>query len=315
MNYPYKIKIYRIRRCRECNKKLLVCKINFVKSKTCKWGYSTRCKECDRKYREKNKEKMKEYNEQYYEKNKEQIKEKNKQYREENKEYYQEYHKQYREENKEQMSEYMKEYYEEHKEEMSEHMKQYREEHKEQILKKNKQYYEENKEEILKKNKQYYEENKEQIAEHMKQYREEHKEEILKKKKQYREENPHISFNNHNKRRQLEENQGNGISKEQWLEMMNFFEWKCAYSGEKLSSKEVRTIDHIVALNNGGLNEIWNCVPMYRSYNTSKHTKDMEQWYRQQDFFSEDKLMKIYQWIEYAYNKWVKKRRKGNRNS
>ena len=304
MNYPYKIKIYRIRRCRECNKKLLVCKINFVKSKTCKWGYSTRCKECDRKYREKNKEKMKEYNEQYYEKNKEQIKEKNKQYKEENKEYYQEYSKQYREENKEQIKEYMKEYYEEHKEEITEHMKEY-----------HKQYYEEHKEEMSKNHKQYYEKNKEQIKEKNKQYREEHKEEIARRMKQYYEENPHILFNEHNRRRSKEKNQGNGITKEQWLEMMIFFDFKCAYSGEKLNNKEVRTVDHIIALNNGGLNEIWNCVPMYRSYNTSKQTKDMEQWYRQQDFFSEDRLVKIYQWIEYAYNKWAKKRRKGNRNS
>ena len=95
-----------------------------------------------------------------------------------------------------------------------------------------------------------------------------------------------------------------GITKEQWLEMMLFFNFECAYSGEKISRKEVRTVDHIVALDNGGLNEIWNCVPMYANYNYSKHTKDMEQWYRQQDFFSEDRLVKIYQWIEYAYEKW-----------
>jgi len=168
------------------------------------------------------------------------------------------------------------------------------------------QHYQEHREEIAEYKKQYYEENKEQIAEHMKQYYEENKEQIAEHMKQYREENPHIQFNAHNKRRQLEENQGNGITKEQWLEMMIFFDFKCAYSGEKLSSKEVRTIDHIIALNNGGLNEIWNCLPMYKSYNSSKNTKDMEQWYRQQEYFNEERLEKIYQWIEYAYEKWGK---------
>ena len=182
--------------------------------------------------------------------------------------------------------------------------KQYREENKEQIAEYNKQYYEENKEKLADYNKKYREENKEYYAEYYKQYREENKEKLAEYNKKYREDNPHIQFNNHNKRRQIEENQGNGVTKEQWLEMMKFFNFKCAYSEEKLSKKEVRTIDHIVALNNGGLNEIWNCVPMYANYNYSKHTKDMEQWYRQQEYFSEERLNKIYAWIEYAYEKW-----------
>ena len=153
--------------------------------------------------------------------------------------------------------------------------------------------------------KKYREENKEHILEYMKQYYEENKEQIVEYHKQYYEENPHIQFNERNKRRSKEENQGSGITKEQWLEMMIFFDFKCAYSGEKLNNKEVRTVDHIVALDNGGLNEIWNCIPMYRNYNSSKGVKDMLDWYRQQEYFSKERLNKIYAWIEYAYNKWA----------
>ena len=88
--------------------------------------------------------------------------------------------------------------------------------------------------------------------------------------------------------------------------MMNFFEWKCAYSDIYIGGKNqnIRSIDHIIALDNGGLNEIWNCIPMYRPYNSSKNTKDMLEWYQQQDFYSEERLQKIYEWQEYAYNKW-----------
>ena len=189
--------------------------------------------------------------------------------------------------------------------------KQYYEENKEEILGKQKQYYEENKEVILKRNKIYYEDNKEEILDKNKQYREEHKEEISEKKKQYYEENPHKIFNESNKRRQLEENQGRGITKEQWYEMMNFFEWKCAYSDIQLN-KNNRSIDHIISLSKGGLNEIWNCVPMYKLYNISKHTNNMEEWYKKQEFFEKERLNKIYKWCEYAFNKW-KPRRKGNR--
>ena len=43
---------------------------------------------------------------------------------------------------------------------------------------------------------------------------------------------------------------------------------------------------------------------MLISYNCSKHNKNMEDWYIQQEFFDIDRLLKIYEWIEYAYNKW-----------
>ena len=85
--------------------------------------------------------------------------------------------------------------------------------------------------------------------------------------------------------------------------MMDFFEWKCAYSGIQLT-KENRSIDHVVALDNGGEHEIWNCVPMFDKYNSSKKVKEILEWYMQQPFFSIDRLTKIYEWRIYAYEKW-----------
>ena len=190
--------------------------------------------------------------------------------------------KQYREDNKD----YYKQYYEDNKERIAEQKKQYREDNKEKINEYAKQYYEDNKD--------YY-----------KQYREDNKEKIAEQNKQYRasEQGQVVQFNARNKRRQREEEQGRGITVEQWKEMMEFFEWKCAYSGTPLN-KDNRTIDHIFPLKIGGLNEPWNCVPMYANYNFSKQGKDMMVWYREQEFFSEERLNKIYEWIEYAKNKW-----------
>lgn len=125
--------------------------------------------------------------------------------------------------------------------------------------------------------------------------------------KKYREDNPEKIFNNNIARRLREESQGRGITKEQWLEMMQFFEWKCAYSGEKFSNNNKendRSIDHIVPLSKGGENEIWNCVPIKMNYNSSKNANDMLEWYKQQEFYSEERLNKIYEWIEYAKDKW-----------
>ena len=141
-----------------------------------------------------------------------------------------------------------------------------------------------------------------------KKYRQSDKGKKAQKKadKKYYENNPHKIFNKSNKRRQLEGQQGNGLTKEQYFEMMEFFKWRCAYSGEYIgnNTNPNRTVDHILPLNKGGLNEVWNCIPMHKSYNSSKQDKDMLEWYKEQEFYSEERLAKIYAWCEYAYNKW-----------
>ena len=289
---------YYIKQCTKCGKLLIAWKGNFRKKKNGKCGFASQCKECDK---------------QYYEENKDEILKRNKKYREEHKEEIAEQKKQYREEHKEEITEYQKQYYENNKEEILECQKEYREEHKEEILKYQKQYYENNKEEILEYKKLYYEEHKE----YKKQYYEEHKKKILKNQKQYKENNPHVRFNNNIKRRQLEENQGRDITKEQWYEMMCWFDWCCAYSGEYIggdNTDKKRTIDHIIPISKGGLNEPWNCIPCFANYNYSKNTNNMEEWYIQQEFYSEERLIKIYAWCEYAFNKW-KPRRKGNKKN
>lgn len=201
--------------------------------------------------------------------------------------------------------------------------KNYRKENKEKIAKREKIYCEEHKEEKREYRKKYYKEHKEEIAEYHKKYNEEHKEERKNWYKEHKEEKREYSkkynkkynktpqgqvaiFNGRNKRRQREEQQGNGITKEQWLKMMEFFDWKCAYSGKSVSGERNRSIDHIIPITKGGAHEIWNCVPMDRSLNSSKHTKDLEEWYTQQDFYNENRLNKINEWRKYAYNKWGK---------
>ena len=202
------------------------------------------------------------------------------------------YSKKWREEHKEEISEYSKKYYEENREEISEYRKKWREE--------NRDYYNEY-------NKNYREEHREEISEYNKKYIEEHRDYYNEYCKKWRKENPEKCLNLSNKRRSKKENQGRGIDEIQWYEMMNFFDWKCAYSGEKMESNKTtngRTIDHIVALDNGGEHEIWNCVPMKKGYNTSKHTKNMLEWYLQQEYFDIYRLTKIYEWRVYAYWKW-----------
>ena len=265
MNIPYAFK-----KCTKCGKWLVANSFNFGKTKKGKWGLKSQCKECGRKY----------YNK-YYDNNKEYEKERSKQWRENNKEYF----KEYREDNKEYFKERNKQYYEDNKEYIKERSKQW--------YKDNKEYY-----------KQYYEDNKE----YYKQYYKDNKDKILEYNKQWHKNNPEKVFNKHNRRRSKLENQGRGINKEQYKECNEWFDWKCAYSGEKMESNNStngRTLDHIVALDNDGLNEPWNCIPMKKGYNTSKHiTENVLNWYLEQEYFDIERLNKIVEWQIYAYEKW-----------
>ena len=113
-----------------------------------------------------------------------------------------------------------------------------------------------------------------------------------------------VKFNSHHKRKVQKKNQGNGITKEQWLECMKYFGFRDAYSGEILD-KDTRSLDHIQPVSRGGTNNIWNLVPTTRINNSSKNNKDMLLWYKKQSFFNEERLNKIYEWIKYAKNKYA----------
>jgi hypothetical protein len=82
----------------------------FSKDKSSNDGYKCKCKECDKKYQEENKENIKEQKKKYYLENKESIDANNKKYREENKESRKEYDKKYYEENKEEINEQKNKY-------------------------------------------------------------------------------------------------------------------------------------------------------------------------------------------------------------
>lgn len=311
MNIPYVFK-----KCSKCGRLLVASSVNFRKAKGCKYGLRADCKECEKKYGKKyyeqNKETLAEQRKEHYEANKEAVLERCKKYRETHKEAIAEYHKKYREQNKEARAKYNKEYgkkyREQNKEAKKEYDKEYRKQNKEAITEYAKKYREENKETLVEYNKKYRETHKEALAEQQKKYYESNKEAIAERQKKYRQspQGQVVEFNCKNRRRAKKQNQGSGITKEQWLEMMSFFNWECAYSGKYLGGKtKDRSIDHVIPLNSGGENEIWNCVPMDRSLNSSKNDKEMLEWYIKQPFYSHERLLKIYEWQEYAKKKYA----------
>ena len=81
---------------------------------------------------------------------------------------------------------------------------------------------------------------------------------------------------------------------EQWEECLKFFDNKCAYTGQPMN---VVTMDHIIALNKGGTNNISNIIPADVSPNSSKCDNDLWEWYSKQPYFSWKRYLKICMWI------------------
>lgn len=62
----------------------------------------------------------------------------------------------------------------------------------------------------------------------------------------------------------------------------------CGYCGDTANA-----VDHIVPINSGGGDDLSNLIASCTRCNSSKRDQDMEQWYSQQPFFSEEKLNAI----------------------
>ena len=67
---------------------------------------------------------------------------------------------------------------------------------------------------------------------------------------------------------------------------------KCGYCGDCATS-----LDHIIPRFRSGSSRRNNLIPACRRCNTNKASSKMEEWYRQQSYFSEDRLLQIQDWM------------------
>ena len=95
------------------------------------------------------------------------------------------------------------------------------------------------------------------------------------------------------------------ITSQQWKEIYDYWQWKCAYSKEVLR-KENRSLDHIVALGDDGTNYIWNVIPMNKALNRSKGKKNVVQWLKSKDLYSEELINDIKEYQIHMFNKYGK---------
>lgn len=286
----------------------------FKKAKKCKDGFYGQCKKCVSKrskaYDEANKERKKEYSKQYRQDHKDERQEYQVQYRHDNRESYLDKARKYREKTKEHRDEYNKQYsithreenrarwkiyYQKNKESRMEYQKVYRMENEEVVIKKRREYKQKNKDKIARVGKMYRAANGERISEWNKQYQKDHKEERTDYMKKYRMENPEkhriIGHNRRVKIRSLPRT----FTIEQWEKAKAYFDNKCAFC----EKEKPLTLEHFVAVDNGGEFTKDNVIPSCQSCNSSKWKHDCIVWFRKQLTYTKEKEIKILKYLGY----------------
>lgn len=82
-------------------------------------------------------------------------------------------------------------------------------------------------------------------------------------------------------------------AKRKWRQSIKeHWDYKCAYCG----SEENLTLDHITPKAKGGTDRITNLVCACSSCNSDKGHRNWVDWYREQDFFTTNRLSAIIQW-------------------
>ena len=76
-------------------------------------------------------------------------------------------------------------------------------------------------------------------------------------------------------------------------EIYNAWDHECGYCGKPATS-----LDHIIPKYKSGSSNRNNLIPCCRTCNANKASSSMEEWYRNQEFFSQTKLDAIKEWTK-----------------
>ena len=217
----------------------------------------------------------KEWSRIYWKENKERIGKVSKKWHRKNKEKFREYSRKWRENHPEKAKESIKKWCENNREYILKRAKQYRKKNRDKILKDLREYYENNKEKELKRRKEYRLKNKGRILEYDKKHYKENRDRILEDiKKYYKTKNGKASRQrSDSKRRTILKNIINTLTSQEWLDILESYNYKCAYCGCDFDENTLPTKDHIIAITRGGDNVKENIVPACRSCNARKGNK------------------------------------------
>ena len=169
--------------------------------------------------------------------------------------------------------------------------KSYDEENKDRRADYDKRYYLENIDKI----KQYKEDNKERRRKWNMTWRLENKEHIAEYSKRYKQENrDRVNITTQRRHARIAQ-LPHTLTLEEWEDALEFFNYSCAYCG--ISDERLHQ-EHIIPIVKGGGYIADNIIPACQSCNSSKHARDMEEWYSEQEFFNIGRFISIYEYTK-----------------
>lgn len=100
------------------------------------------------------------------------------------------------------------------------------------------------------------------------------------------------------------------ITEKEWREDLKEFNYSCAYCGmtEEEHKRKTNQVLHKDHVDHNGYNDLRNAVPSCGSCNYKKWAFPMEEWYREQEFFSEERLQHINEWITEGYKEYMEEK-------
>lgn len=154
-------------------------------------------------------------------------------------------------------------------------------------------------------------------------FRENNLEKIRMSKQELRDRGYYRDWYNDNKdkarenRIKREETKSHIINKEEWENCKKYFNYRCTYCGLaieehfiKFKGKYILGDFHKEHVDDQGANDLSNCVPSCRSCNSTKHKRNLEEWYNEDNKvdckgFNKDRLDKIIKWLECDYKLYI----------
>ena len=147
-----------------------------------------------------------------------------------------------------------------------------------------------------------YQSNRDKVLERQRQYRSSNAEKIRQRRNRWRKVNPEKTRQSDRRRAAWKR-----ASRRQALQPVmqhqidaRFALWKnrCAFCGvdanhERNHGRRCLTVEHVLALTKGGLDEAANIIPACSACNCSKNNSPVENWYRQQPWFTDQRWRKI----------------------
>jgi 5-methylcytosine-specific restriction endonuclease McrA len=172
-------------------------------------------------------------------------------------------------------NQYMGKWRKKNKEEWSKYNSKWKQENKDKVKKHNKKYYQENSNKVLELNKQWRKENKEYFLKYMEGYyinNKDGRKECIKKYNKT--ENGKATKQRATYKRRIKiKNIINTLNSQEWLDILEAYNYKCAYCDVEFDCENLPTKDHIIPISKGGDNMKENIVPACRSCNSKKNNK------------------------------------------